>query len=119
VDGKYGLQLRDKHVEVAPDSWGFFGGSIEDGETAVQTVRRELLEELEIELLAPVLFMVVEHWAFFTIDATGQWPGRLHEGQRAAVFSYDESLMLKKPQIVADVLAEHRRANEGAHGSRD
>lgn len=41
------LQLRDVKPKIAfPGCWGFFGGSIDVGETPEATARRELLEEL-------------------------------------------------------------------------
>ena len=45
------MQLRDFRCDIeAPGMWGFFGGSIEFGEEPVIAARRELLEELNIEI---------------------------------------------------------------------
>lgn len=45
-DGRVLLQLRDDIPNIAqPGRWGFFGGGIEDGETAHETVTREFEEE--------------------------------------------------------------------------
>lgn len=50
VENRILMQLRDaKDSIVFPACWGFFGGSIDDGETAGETARRELLEELMYE----------------------------------------------------------------------
>ncbi len=45
------LQHRDRNNKWNQDSWSEFGGQIEEGETPEQAVKRELKEELEIELV--------------------------------------------------------------------
>jgi 8-oxo-dGTP pyrophosphatase MutT (NUDIX family) len=41
------MQLRDSNSSIAhPDSWGFFGGGIEQAETSRQGANREIMEEL-------------------------------------------------------------------------
>lgn len=49
-NGKILLQYRDKNNRWNQDSWSEFGGQIEKGETPNEAVRRELKEELGIEL---------------------------------------------------------------------
>ncbi len=41
------LSLRSKNAKQFPDTWSFWGGGIEDGENAEQTMLRELKEELD------------------------------------------------------------------------
>jgi 8-oxo-dGTP pyrophosphatase MutT (NUDIX family) len=58
-DGRYLLQHRDaKRTIFYPDHWGCFGGAMEAGESPVECLRRELHEELELDLgtASPVLF---------------------------------------------------------------
>ena len=51
-EGGYLLQLRDNFPEIFfPAHWGCFGGAIDPGETKEDALRRELSEELGIELL--------------------------------------------------------------------
>jgi 8-oxo-dGTP diphosphatase len=51
------LQLRDNRPDIPyPNCWGTFGGQIEEGETPVEAIIREIMEELQYELLDPVLF---------------------------------------------------------------
>jgi 8-oxo-dGTP diphosphatase len=50
------LQHRTKDAPTFPDYWAFFGGGIEEGESAEQAVRRESREELAYELTGPHLF---------------------------------------------------------------
>ena len=46
-DQKYLLQLRDDNPEISsPNTWGFFGGGVDDGETHEEALIRELNEEL-------------------------------------------------------------------------
>lgn len=104
VDGKYAMQLRDDHAKVAPGTWGFFGGKMEAGETPLEAVRREIREELELELDQPAHLFDIDRWSFFIADVTAQWPRHiLHEGQRAATFSAAEVQTLKSPPLVTQV----------------
>jgi len=52
-DGRYLMQLRDAGSHISfPDTLCFFGGALEEGEGPEAGLRRELLEELELELEA-------------------------------------------------------------------
>lgn len=46
VNGKVLMQLRDNFPTIDfPDQWGFFGGAVEEGESAEEAAFRELQEE--------------------------------------------------------------------------
>ena len=47
TDGRLLLQHRTKDAPTFPDYWAFFGGGIEECESAEEAVRRESLEELD------------------------------------------------------------------------
>jgi 8-oxo-dGTP pyrophosphatase MutT (NUDIX family) len=50
-DGRYLLQLRDRiNTIFYPDHWGCFGGAIENGELPLNALRRELSEELALNV---------------------------------------------------------------------
>ena len=96
------LQLRDNKSGVLnPGTWGTFGGGIEDGETPVEAIIREVKEELDINLVAKSLNIIskgtsLKGRAFFIFKArfpTGQ-KITLREGQEARWFSIDEALKL-------------------------
>ncbi len=75
---------------------GCLGGHVEDGETPVETIIREIDEEIEIALDNPTLFNVynifvdrIEHtfWQRANFDITQIV---LHEGQRLKWFTKNE-----------------------------
>ena len=51
ADGRYLLQLRDDIPGIwYPGHWGMFGGSVDAGEDEIEALRRELREEIELDL---------------------------------------------------------------------
>ncbi len=51
AEGEILLQQRDDRPDLSyPGYWTTFGGAVEDGETPDEAIRRELLEEIELEL---------------------------------------------------------------------
>ncbi len=64
-DGRYVLQRRDDKPEIwYPGHWGLFGGSLDQGESELDALRRELREELELD------FDTAEPFANFGFDLT-------------------------------------------------
>lgn len=92
-DGKILLQQRDDRPDLAfPGCWTTFGGKMEDGETPGEAMRRELLEEIELDL--PMKLWKVE-------DVI-----REHAGQRFAVEGFIYVGRIDRP-------AAEIRLNEG------
>ena len=59
-DGRYLMQHRDDIPGIwFPGHWGLFGGAVEDAETPLQAMRRELEEELGIKGREPRYFSQV------------------------------------------------------------
>ena len=50
MDNQLGLQLRDRRLDIFfPSRWGLFGGALEQSETPLQAVKREINEELSLD----------------------------------------------------------------------
>lgn len=50
-DGRYLLQHRDDKPEIFyPGHWGCFGGAVENNESYIETLRREMDEELMLDI---------------------------------------------------------------------
>lgn len=71
-DGRYLMQLRDAKEDIFfPGHWGCFGGAVEPGEEPEQALRRELQEELGVEVATLSRFTQIEFdWRPLGHDAT-------------------------------------------------
>ena len=91
------LFLRDDNPAIPyPDMWDLPGGHVEDGETPKLCIRREMKEELGLEIKGIQPFSVVQFddrteyvfWKRMNLAIDGI---RLTEGQRMRWFSRDEA----------------------------
>ena len=101
---KFLMQLRDDVPNIwYPGTWGCFGGAIDDGEKPLEALRRELNEELEMNLGAATLVSRLEFdlrpagleryfREYYLVEPTGPELEKLvlHEGERMAEFSFEE-----------------------------
>lgn len=110
-DRRYLLQHRDAKPGIwLPDSWGLFGGAIEEGETPGEALRRELSEELGF-VPAEIRYFTQIAWDFerwdlgvklrytFEVAIAADQVKHLilHEGQAMRLFTADE--VLREPRL--------------------
>jgi len=130
VSGRYALQLRDDKPTISsPGTWSLFGGMIQNGETPLQTIKREIAEELCIEPEQFLPFGFKDYYAdfekevirtlFFVADVTPIWDGHiLTEGQAAAVFGFEELSDLRMVAVMRQVLTRFHQAKGATVGRR-
>ena len=99
--GRVLLQLRDdKDCIPFPNCWSTFGGAVEEGETPLEAVKREIKEELDLDIDNPEFVDVYNHDGYdvhlFRLVDKRINPASLNvlEGQMAALISKKEMLSL-------------------------
>ena len=116
-DGTILLQYRDKDSRWNQDSWSEFGGQIEEGETPEEAVKRELKEELGIELADLKFFKKYELqrekgiYEQFVFTASLNYPleslkKQQKEGKDLAFFSCEEIRNLKMANYTKEILED-------------
>ena len=100
-NGKVLLQLRDFNPRIVyPGCWGFFGGTVESGETPLQSAKRELSEEIghvpkEIYALSKDSVSVPDEVMMYSFYAPLELRPTeiiLNEGMDFGLFSFQEIL---------------------------
>jgi 8-oxo-dGTP pyrophosphatase MutT (NUDIX family) len=127
VGDRYVLQHRDDDPRVAsPGCWALFGGGLHDGETTRQAVRREINEELGLDVsgwrelwrvrcFVPFWGTSVPH-AIFDADVTSLWHRHvLREGQGTEVFAIT-ALPQPMEAIVVALLERYQEQVRGRRG---
>jgi 8-oxo-dGTP pyrophosphatase MutT (NUDIX family) len=127
---RYLMQLRDDAPHIwYPGHWGLFGGAVDAGENEIAALRRELREELELELETAKLFVRFDFdltpmglarysRAFYEVPIGAAVYGRLvlHEGAEMRALSGDDALSLPRLSpydSFALFMHHHRRRIEG------
>src|SRR5262249_7026718 len=109
-DGRYIMQLRDDVPNIwYPGHWGLFGGGVDDREDEVAALRRELREELELEVNDARLFAIINYdlqpigldcyfRRYYEVPVTIAAWNRvvLHEGSDVRALTGDEALSLPR-----------------------
>ena len=97
-DDKFLLQLRDQKQGIFyPGVWGLFGGSVDDGEKPIDALKRELFEEIGLEIKDAKLLFSWNHdkynsiLHFFLVPLTVELEKLcLNEGQGMDLFSIEQ-----------------------------
>ena len=120
-DGRYLMQLRDQIPDIwYPGCWGCFGGSTDPGEDALDALRRELFEELELRVVGePPLVSRLDfdftplgygkgYRAYYLLDIDERQLAGLvcHEGERMEALTYQQ-LVGGLPIVPYDAFALH------------
>lgn len=105
-EGRFLLQLRTDDAPTFPNTWGFFGGGIEEDEEPIDAVIREAKEELGYECTAPKLLCSVHpdaidyplfggkrHYFIENLDTSQSL--QLAEGKSMGWFTLDEMLNIR------------------------
>lgn len=60
-EGKILLQKRTADAPTYPSHWALFAGTVEKGEEPLETLKREMIEELEYKIQQPKFHFIIEH----------------------------------------------------------
>ena len=112
--GKILLQLKDSEAPRFANHWAFFGGAIEKGESAIECLKREALEELNYKLKGPVLIKqkVTEEDGtknYYVEEYDGEQKIDLLEGEKMEWHTIDEAkklLMIPHNKEELDLIGE-------------
>jgi len=110
--GEFLMLLRDDKPTIPyPNQWYIPGGIMEEGETPEEAIKREMLEELELDL-SPLKFLKtyywpekVEHVFHIHLDLNPALV-KLHEGQKIQFFSKEELLKMKLAFHDSEIISE-------------
>jgi 8-oxo-dGTP diphosphatase len=111
------LLLRDNKPSIKfPNQWVTLGGMIEEGETPENAIKRELMEEIEVDLKRFALFKVYEwpektEWVYFTKLNLVPEKIDLHEGQKIKYFSKKDIEHMDLAFHDSDILKDYFKAN--------
>ena len=105
-DNKYLLQLRDDKPNIYfPNYWGLFGGATEANEEPIDAVRREILEEISLEIKNGSIFLTltietkffenIRKRIFFKCNIDSASSIVLNEGQSFKFYEFNEIQSLK------------------------
>ena len=106
-EGRFLLQHRDKGIKNNADKWSFFGGGVEEGESYLECVKREAMEELSYELKNPKLVYESDEgwfgsWRIFVEEYDGKQELILGEGQDWGWFTLEETKKLDMPDYIRE-----------------
>jgi len=111
------LCLRDDKPDIDyPNTWGFIGGHINPGETELDALKREVMEEIGFNVKNPLFIKTIDDGAGnevfvykikINLDAKDL---TLTEGQKLEYFSLEKIKKLKNiPPCIIDLLCECKK----------
>lgn len=115
-DGKLLLHHRDDVQGIPhPDCWAGFGGAVEEGEHVEAAVRREVREEIGVDVVdATFLVDVVDEEGdgrtvslFYVLGGIGLEDIDLHEGAGVGIWSAEELREMKVSPFVRRAITQH------------
>jgi len=113
--GQLLLQHRSNDAFRLPNYWAFFGGGLEEGESPMEVLKREVLEELSYQVQNPYFLMtqIVRdgedlNTKYVFVEQYQKQPLQLGEGQAMGWFSPDETHELKMIEHDRDVVDRMR-----------
>ncbi|WP_426358421.1 8-oxo-dGTP diphosphatase MutT [Pseudocolwellia sp. HL-MZ19] len=110
-DGLYFMTKRADHVHQG-GKWEFPGGKVEKAELPEQALKRELKEEVNLDVIGSSSLITINHdygdklvsLVVFLVEGFKNEPKAL-EGQKEGWFTFDELLTLDLPAANKDILA--------------
>lgn len=118
--GKYVMQLRDEKPDInEPGRWGLFGGYREMFELPERSVKRELREELGLDIRLRFCFALAYH-NIFEGDISEEYDKIvLGEGQAYGSFTLDELCLMNTSKFSIRILTMFEMIKKEKSGPRN